>query len=148
MKLLSKLLDTRGAAIVEFAVVVPVLGLLAVGLAEFGLAYYAQSQVAVAAQTGLRYAYANGYSSTAIAGAVTSSSTQITINADPAPSTFCGCVVANAVVSTTCSSTCSGGGSPRNYVSVSAQTTYTPPVTLPGLPASYVLSSTAQGRLN
>jgi Flp pilus assembly protein TadG len=148
MKLLSKLLDNRGTAIVEFAVVVPVLGLLTVGLAEFGLAYYAQSQVAVAAQTGLRYAYANGYNSTAVASAVTASSTQLTINATPAPSSFCGCVVSNAVTSVSCSSTCSSGGSPRTYVSVSAQTTYTPPVSLPGLPASYILSSTAQGRLN
>lgn len=148
MKFSSKLLDVRGAAIVEFAIVAPVLGLLTVGLAEFGLAYYAQSQTAVAAQTGLRYAYANGYSSTAIASAVTNSSSQLTINASPSPSTFCGCVVSNAVVSVTCSSTCSSGGSPRTYVSVSAQSTYTPPVSLPGLPASYTLSSTAQGRLD
>lgn len=148
MKLLSKLLDNRGTAIVEFAVVVPVLGVLTVGLAEFGLAYYAQSQVAVAAQTGLRYAYANGYNSTAISSAVTGSSSQITINATPAPSTFCGCVVSNAIVSASCSSTCASGGSPATYVSVSAQTTYTPPVSLPGLPTSYTLSSTAKGRLN
>ena len=150
MKLFSKLKDQGGAAIVEFAIAAPILAMFAVGLAEFGMGYYARAQVAAAAQTGLRYAYANGFNSTNISSAVTGSSSQLTISANPAPSQFCGCVVSNVVVASACTGTnsCSNGDKPRTYVSVSASATYTPAVTLPGMPSSYALSSTAQGRLD
>jgi Flp pilus assembly protein TadG len=150
MKLFSKLKDQRGAAFVEFALATPVLVLLAVGLAEFGLGYFAKAQVAAAAQTGLRYAYAKGFNSTNISSAVTGSSSKLTISANPAPSQFCGCVVSNAVVSSSCTGTnsCANGDKPRTYVSVSASATYTPLMTLPGMPASYAITSTAQGRLD
>ena len=142
--------DQHGVAIVEFALVVPVLALLTIGLAEFGFAYYAQSQVAIAAQTGLREAYANGFDSSKISNAVTNSTTQLTVSATPAPTKYCGCVVSNAVAASTCTGTnsCASGDKPQDYVSVTAAATYTPGFKLPGFPSSYNLISTAQGRLN
>ena len=150
MKLFSKLKDQRGAAIVEFAIAAPVLALLTVGVAEFGIGYYAKAQVTAAAQTGLRHAYANGFNSTNISAAVTGSTTQLAVSASPAPSQFCGCVVSNAVVSSACTGTnsCPNGDKPRTYVRVSASATYTPMIRLPGTPTSYALTSTAQGRLD
>lgn len=150
MKLISKLKDQGGAAIVEFAIAAPVLALLVVGVAEFALGYYAKAQVTAAAQTGLRYAYANGFNSSNISSAVTNSTTQLTVSASPAPTQFCGCIVSNAVVAATCTTTnsCSNGDKPRTYVRVSASATYTPMIRIPGTRSTYTLTSTAQGRLD
>jgi hypothetical protein len=150
MRLFSRLKDQGGAAIVEFAIAAPFLALLAVGVAEFGIGYYAKAQVTAAAQTGLRYAYANGFNSTNISSAVTGSTTQLTVSASPAPRQYCGCVASNVVVESVCTGTnsCANGDKPRTYVSVSASATYTPTIRLPGTPSSYALTSTAQGRLD
>ena len=44
----------RGAAAVEFALVVPLLFLLALGIAEFGRAYHVQTMLSQAAREGVR----------------------------------------------------------------------------------------------
>lgn len=44
----------RGAAVVEFALVVPILLLLVMGIAEFGRAYYIQTTLSQAAREGVR----------------------------------------------------------------------------------------------
>jgi len=44
----------RGAAVVEFALVVPLLVLLVVGIAEFGRAYYLQTTISGAAREAVR----------------------------------------------------------------------------------------------
>jgi len=44
----------RGAAAVEFALVVPLLVLLIAGIAEFGRAYYLQTTVSASAREGVR----------------------------------------------------------------------------------------------
>jgi Flp pilus assembly protein TadG len=46
--------DERGAAVVEFALVVPILLLLVLGIAEFGRAYYIQASISQAAREGVR----------------------------------------------------------------------------------------------
>ena len=142
--------DERGAALVEFAIAVPILVMLVIGLIQFGLGIYAQSQVTSAAQSGVRYALVKGFDSQAIGAAVTSSAPNLSLAASPAPTQICGCVVNNAVVSVSCSpsTTCAGGGTPRNYVNVTAAATYTPTIRLPGFASTYQLTATAQGRLD
>ncbi|MEJ7771774.1 MAG: TadE/TadG family type IV pilus assembly protein [Geodermatophilaceae bacterium] len=44
----------RGAAVVEFALIVPVLLLLVLGIAEFGHAYQVQTSLSAAAREGVR----------------------------------------------------------------------------------------------
>lgn len=44
----------RGAAVVEFALIVPLLLLLVFGIAEFGRAYYLQTTISNAAREGVR----------------------------------------------------------------------------------------------
>jgi Flp pilus assembly protein TadG len=46
--------DEHGAAVVEFALVVPILLLLVLGIAEFGRAYYIQASLSQAAREGVR----------------------------------------------------------------------------------------------
>lgn len=45
----------RGAAAVEFAIVMPLLMVLMVGIMEFGYAFFIQASVAAAARVGVRY---------------------------------------------------------------------------------------------
>ena len=44
----------RGAAVVEFALIVPILLMLVLGIAEFGRAYYLQTTISMAARDGVR----------------------------------------------------------------------------------------------
>lgn len=82
----------RGAAAVEFALVVPLLLLLVVGIAEFGRAYNISTTLASAARTGARtMALENSASAarTATQGAATGltlSASQITITPSSCPS--------------------------------------------------------------
>jgi Flp pilus assembly protein TadG len=46
--------NERGAAAVEFALVLPLLVLLVVGIADFGRAYYLQTTLSAAAREGVR----------------------------------------------------------------------------------------------
>ena len=46
--------NDRGAAVVEFAIVMPLLVALLVGIAEFGRAYYVQTTLSGAAREGVR----------------------------------------------------------------------------------------------
>ena len=46
--------DERGAAIVEFALVAPLLLLMVLGIAEFGRAYHVQTTLSQAAREGVR----------------------------------------------------------------------------------------------
>lgn len=52
----TRLSETRGAAAVEFALVVPILIALIVAIAAFGRAYNIQSSMAMAAREGVRIA--------------------------------------------------------------------------------------------
>ena len=46
--------DERGAAVVEFALVTPLLLLMVLGIAEFGRAYHVQASLSQAAREGVR----------------------------------------------------------------------------------------------
>jgi Flp pilus assembly protein TadG len=50
----SRLRDERGASAVEFALVVPLLLLLVLGIAEFGRAFQVQGTISAAAREGVR----------------------------------------------------------------------------------------------
>ena len=50
----QRLRDQRGASAVEFALIVPLLILLVVGIAEFGRAFQVQSTLSAAAREGVR----------------------------------------------------------------------------------------------
>ena len=86
----------RGAAAVEFALVVPLLLLLVLGIAEFGRAYNVSSTLASAARTGARtMALENSASAarTATQGAATGlgvSASQITVTPSSCPTSSTG----------------------------------------------------------
>ena len=85
----------RGAAAVEFALVVPVLLILVMGIIEFGRAYYVQTTISSAAREGVRtmalqnsVAAAQTATKNAATG-VTLTDAQIAVGFSPATATTC-----------------------------------------------------------
>ena len=107
--------DNRGTPAIEFGLIAPVLGLLFLGVVDFGMGYWDQLQVTGAAQAGAAYAVTNGFDATKISNAVTSGG-PAALQATPAPTQFCGCpsatvgVTASAGTPPTCNGVCASGG--------------------------------------
>jgi len=76
---------------VEFAVFLPILFLLFVGIVDFGMGFWNQLQVNAAAQDGAAYAVVNGFNAANITSAVTRGTTcsTTTICATPVPKQWC-----------------------------------------------------------
>jgi Flp pilus assembly protein TadG len=129
--------DRRGIAAAEFAVLVPVLVLLAVGTADLGLAIYSEMQVQNSAEAGVGYAFLHGFNASAISSAVTSAGQLSALTAAPAPAQFCGCPGTSGVTSTTCGSTCSNGNTAGTYVTASATMVYHTLISYPIIPNQY-----------
>jgi Flp pilus assembly pilin Flp len=123
--------DEGGVALVEFALLAPVLALLCVGAIDFGLAFASQLQLAAAVDEGAQYAFLTG-------PAVQASSVQTVVQtATPLPgitaavsysATSCYCPTGTppALATQTCGMACPDGTMPGKFLSISAQYTYAP----------------------
>jgi Flp pilus assembly protein TadG len=136
-----------GVSTTEFGLVVSLLAALTVGILDFGSGLVKQMEVGNAARAGADYAQANTYNSTNIASAV-QNATRLSVQADPAPTQFYGCPdvtsgVSSVSAGTTCPSTNATAG---EYVTVSAQTSYSTIFTYPGIPNPLTLSASATVR--
>jgi len=119
--------DSRGAAAIEFVLIVPVLLLLLGGLGDFALAFWYKGLLASSVAQGASYAAMKGPTVTApviqgIVGqklALPASSVTVT-----GPSCYCvsgrPAVRANQV----CENLCPSGAKPGSYVDISARYTY------------------------
>jgi Flp pilus assembly protein TadG len=138
-----------GVSAIEFAVVGGVLSLLLLGVLDFGIGYWDKVQVGDAARAGADYAERNGYDSTKIQSAVTNATTLSGLQANPAPSKFCGCPnAASGVTSVSCSATCSDGTAAGTFVTVFAQKSYSTIFAWPGLSNPTTLASSVTVRIN
>lgn len=139
----------RGAAIVEFALILPLLVLLMVGLFDLGFGAYQLMQVHAAAEAGAQYATQHAtWDAAAIATAVTGATGTGGIAAIPAPSQVCGCPDGGIFTPRPSCGTCPSGSPAGIYASVSAQLSYSPVLPYPGLPDPLVLTGQAYRRLN
>ena len=120
----SILTARTGAAGIEFALLLPALTLLLMGVFDYGALAYQTMQVAAAAHAGADYALRNGWNQTAVQNAVTGA-TGLTVSANPAPALSKGCITGNALV-ITAGSSCPSGGTPGSYVVVNAQSPFSP----------------------
>jgi Flp pilus assembly protein TadG len=156
------LASSRGAALVEMAVVLPFLGLILVGTIDFGRVFHTAMAVTKAARAGAQY----GTQSSANAFNVTGMQAQaqgatpggevsaITANASLA----CWCTpdapASSSYVETTirCNGTLPGGGTCPNgthftvAVTVRASTTFTTVSSYPGIPRSVPITRTVTMR--
>jgi Flp pilus assembly protein TadG len=139
--------NTDGAAAIEFALLVPMLIVLVICTADLGFGIYRYMQVENAAQAGVTYAAARGFSEAQVSAAVLSATTYPDIQASPAPTKFCGCPSGTSITSAVCTSTCSDGSQPGTYVSASAKATYNTIVPYPMLPTSYDFAAQATVRI-
>ena len=140
--------DRTGLAAIEFAIVIPLLMLMFVGLVDLGMGVYRSMEVKDAAQAGAQYAVVNGFNASAIQTAVTSATRYASIAASPAPTQFCGCASTTGVTNATCGATCPNGFTAGTYVAVSATATYYPSLIYSSLfPKSFALTATSTVRI-
>jgi Flp pilus assembly protein TadG len=140
--------DARaGMAAVEFALIGPLLIMAAICTIDLGMGVHRKMQVQTAAQTGAEYAVTHGFDANAIASVTTSATSLTGIAASPAPTRFCGCPSSAGISVAVCESTCAGGQMAGTYVQVSAQSSYTPILPYPMLPASYDFTAQATVRI-
>ena len=117
-------LGEAGTAALEFGLLAPFLVLLVVGAVDVGTAAYQAMQAQNAAEAGAIYAARYGFNTAGISSAVANATEAAAISATPAPSQFCGCPGASGITDTSCSSTCTGGTAPGQYLRISARITH------------------------
>ncbi|MBV8061208.1 MAG: pilus assembly protein [Alphaproteobacteria bacterium] len=115
----------QGNAIVEMALMLPVLVILTLGLTEYGMAAYNKVQLDTAVHAALNYATQNSTDTSGIASAAQQAAAPFTTGASVSTSTYCQC---NDGSSISCTGTCTSGNV-RKYMQVSVSQYYTPPVT-------------------
>ena len=123
--------DESGVALIEFALLAPVLALLCVGAIDFGLAFASQLQLAAAVGEGAQYAFltGSGVQASAVQVVVQKATALPAVTASVSyNSTSCSCPTGTppALSSQTCGVACPDGSMPGKFLSISAQYTYAP----------------------
>jgi Flp pilus assembly protein TadG len=148
----SRCARQKGSAIIETALLLPVLILMAVGTMDLARVFFAGIVVESAARAGVQMASfsvgkAGAFSETNAAAQADASGQGIT-GITTSSRTFCGCNNSTSEVS--CSTgTCTVNGvsrSPSGYVETTASYTFAATIPYPGIPRNIVLSSTAKFR--
>src|SRR5579862_7288434 len=89
--------DKQAVAVIEFAVVMPILVLLLLPMVDLGMGFYFKTQVMTAAEAGAQYAFVHGWSGTSgtsqtsILSAISSATGLSGVQASPTPVLACGC---------------------------------------------------------
>jgi Flp pilus assembly protein TadG len=143
---------TGGVSTIEFALIASMLVTLAVGMLDFGMAFWQQMEVGNAARAGAEFAAVHGWGldGSAITTAATSATNLSSLTASP--SQVCGCPNASSGVTLTgqsppCTTTCSSGAAPSAYISVSTNASYALIVPFPGISSPINLTATAVARM-
>jgi Flp pilus assembly protein TadG len=156
MKSLRSRSKRSGSVIIEFALLFPVMMLMALGTADVGRVFYAGIAVANAARAGVQFGALDpgnagnftGMQQAALNDAANQGLTGITAVA----TNFCGCAGSSSTVACggAAFGTCSVGGTttaPNGYVRVTVTYTYNTLVNYPGIPSTIGLSRTATMRV-
>jgi Flp pilus assembly pilin Flp len=139
--------DTRGAAAIEFGIMIPLLSLMVVSVMDIGLAVYRKMQVENAAQAGAQYAITRGFDASGVSSAVTSATNSTVVVPSPEPVQFCGCPTSAGVSPVSCGALCEGGAKAGTYVKVSAQATYYTLINYQMVDSTYTLTAQSTARL-
>jgi Flp pilus assembly protein TadG len=155
MKLFHMRGDSRGSAAVEFAITLPILVVIVIGIIDYASAVNLSTKLYNGARAAAQYALyhpgdASGTSSGAAAAAQNATSdTSMTVSS---VTTTCKCINSSTgVVSTTatvCTSTCGAGFTLGHFLTVTTQQTFTPTIALSRLAViggTGITSSTLKG---
>ncbi len=148
----ERIRSQRGSSLVELAIVIPFLVLLALGAIDFGRAFYLSIEVANAARAGAQYGVKNPSDVPGMKLAAQNDAHDV-LNLDPPVATWgCECSDGSASVANCASPpTCPGGSSSPiylvDYVQVNTSAAYRPIIAWPGIPVSVPMSGQAKMRL-
>ena len=145
-RLLSR--DGRATSAVEFALLIPVFTILAVGTIDVGLATVDRIRVQHAAAAAAQEAALRGFNADEITKAGLHATSLSGIRFAPAPFESCGCAAGASITSAVCGATCDGGATAGRYVTVSTQATHATLLPWPGIPKSFDLSAQVTIRLD
>jgi Flp pilus assembly protein TadG len=134
-------LGCRGTVALEFALLLPVLVLLLVGVTDYGMAVYLRTSLESAARVALQYAIRNPADTTGITNAAVQAAKLDTAGITVVPSQLCGCPE-TPTVTAACPVTCAGSKD-RGFSSVTVTATFTPILPYPGIPSTIPMSGTA-----
>ena len=140
-----------GTALVEFALVLPLLMLLLLGVVEIGRYAYFAIQVGNAARAGAQYGAQNGttaYDNTGIINAAKADGNNSIAALTVTPSNYCWCWDGSSGTTVNCSTgTCASGSHLVEYVQVTVSGKVDPLFNYPFLPSSLTVSNTATMRI-
>lgn len=153
LRILSK--ASHGVALVELALVIPILLLLVFGAVDFGRAYYAGLEVTNAAHAGAEYGSQYPSDTAGILAAARQSALNLSSNLTvTVPSWGCECSDNSSFTPSclpakpTCTANATRGGNAVNRVTVNASTAYTPLLPWPFIPSTITLHGAATIRGN
>jgi Flp pilus assembly pilin Flp len=143
--------STSGAAATEFALVAPMLLVMATGLIDFGLAIRAKSEIEGAARAGLQKGFGNMWDKDAISAAVknafsSDTETQDSLTVNASPSCYCDGTMTASGDSCTKTTTCGGGAVMEYYLTVTVTQTHDMLLDYYVFPSEIELSSKATAR--
>jgi Flp pilus assembly protein TadG len=115
--------DCSGNVLIEFALALPIVFLLLAGMLDLGRYGLQKSAMLQGAREGAQYGVI-AYTDSANINTTAQNATGLT-GVTATNSVFCECVSGTTV---SCTSTCSGGTSPRRYITVTTARTFTPMV--------------------
>jgi len=143
-KLQHLLRNERGAALLEFAIVLPLLAFLLVAMVDFGRGLAISNALKSAARSGAEYGSLFPQDTAGLQGAVSQALGSGITLAPGAISTVNQCRCSGVV--SDCAAACNGGGTAM-YLYVRVNYTYTPILSYPGIAANYPLNGTAEFRM-
>jgi Flp pilus assembly protein TadG len=136
--------NDRGVSAVEFALVAPMLVLMLIGLADFGLAANEKMRLLTAARAGAQSGFGDPANGAAIIQAAKDASGLQSKPITVTTVTTCACPDGGAAA---CDGTCGGGAAVRSFVTVTVTETYGMLFDYPMLGKSVALSATASLRV-
>lgn len=140
--------DESGQALIETALVVPVLAVILLGAAEFARLAYAAIEVSNAAKAAVQYGAQNVATATDTTGMQTAAQTDaanLTTLTTTIAAPSCACVTNGVAVPDVCTDQLCGtaGGYLAQTLKVTTSTSFDPLIHVPGLPTSFTLNGYA-----
>jgi Flp pilus assembly protein TadG len=111
--------DRGGNVAIEFALALPILTVLMLGLLDLGRFSMQKSAMLQGAQEGANYGIQYPTDTSGITSTAQTATGLTGVTASP--SVFCECTAGTTV---TCGTTCSGGGAPKKYVTVTTNKSF------------------------